>query len=71
MKGQLRKMIPQEQFGEVMLDFMSDKGNDLVEVELQDRAMGTVLYLHINGITVARVCGLGDGQFTITDRREG
>lgn len=40
--------------------------DDVVEVEVQSRPSGHVLYVHVNDVTVARICRIGT-KIRVTD----
>lgn len=48
-----------------LFDITCDQG-DIVEVESQQRTTGKVLYVHINGITVLRICRIEAGKIPYT-----
>jgi hypothetical protein len=50
----------------VNLQDINGTSEDHVEIELQERETGAVLYVHRNGLTVCRICRLDKSKIAIT-----
>lgn len=45
---------------------ITGKSTDVVQVEVQKRLNDDVLYVHVNGITILRMCRINPNNFTFT-----